>query len=325
MHCADPLSPVFDQPVVAGADVRRVVLRHLQQSELFRTYQQAFQAATGLPLVFREAGSLRTPLEGSAQLNPFCALMTRTNRTCSACLRMQQQVEMRATLEPETLECYAGLVETAVPVRVGDQVLGYLQTGQILFRTPSRARFKRLLPLIDGGRGGAARDELAVAYFQTRVIPRRQYQSIIQLLAIFAQHLSVVSNQVLLSKTTAEPASIAKGRLFIAAHSGEALCLTDVARACSMSACHFCRVFKRATGLTFMEYLARARIEAVKLLLLDASTRVSEAAYAAGFQSLSQFNRVFRRVEGEAPTRYRERRHGLGGSVRRRAVAVVAA
>jgi AraC-like DNA-binding protein len=37
---------------------------------------------------------------------------------------------------------------------------------------------------------------------------------------------------------------------------------------------------------------------------------VSEAAYEAGFQSLSQFNRVFRRVAGEAPTAYRARLHG---------------
>jgi AraC-like DNA-binding protein len=38
--------------------------------------------------------------------------------------------------------------------------------------------------------------------------------------------------------------------------------------------------------------------------------RVSEAAYATGFQSLSQFNRVFRRVAGESPSVYRERLHG---------------
>ncbi|HWL17743.1 MAG TPA: helix-turn-helix domain-containing protein, partial [Opitutus sp.] len=35
-----------------------------------------------------------------------------------------------------------------------------------------------------------------------------------------------------------------------------------------------------------------------------------EAAYEAGFNSLSQFNRVFRRIAGEAPTAYRDRLHG---------------
>jgi AraC-like DNA-binding protein len=56
--------------------------------------------------------------------------------------------------------------------------------------------------------------------------------------------------------------------------------------------------------------LARVRVEKVKNLLLNPHKRVSEAAYEAGFQSLSQFNRVFRRIAGLSPTVYRERLHG---------------
>ena len=37
----------------------------------------------------------------------------------------------------------------------------------------------------------------------------------------------------------------------------------------------------------------------------------SEAAFEAGFQSLSQFNRVFRRIEGQAPSAYRDKLHGV--------------
>jgi AraC-like DNA-binding protein len=68
-------------------------------------------------------------------------------------------------------------------------------------------------------------------------------------------------------------------------------------------------MFKKSTGLTFTDYLARVRVEKVKNLLINPHKRVSEAAFEAGFQSLSQFNRVFRRITGEAPTAYRERIH----------------
>jgi AraC-like DNA-binding protein len=78
----------------------------------------------------------------------------------------------------------------------------------------------------------------------------------------------------------------------------------------NMSAFYFCKVFRKVTGVTFVEYLARLRVESVKTLLLDPHKRISEAAFEAGFQSLSQFNRVFRRVAGEAPTVYREKLHG---------------
>ena len=77
-----------------------------------------------------------------------------------------------------------------------------------------------------------------------------------------------------------------------------------------MSAFYFCKVFKSATGLTFTHYVARSRIERTKQMLLNPHTRISEAAYEAGFQSLSQFNRVFRRFAGESPTSYRARIHG---------------
>jgi AraC-like DNA-binding protein len=78
-----------------------------------------------------------------------------------------------------------------------------------------------------------------------------------------------------------------------------------------MSAFYFCKTFKKATGMTFTDYLARVRVEKVKNLLLNPHKRVSEAAYEVGFQSLSQFNRVFRRIAGEAPTTYRDRLHGV--------------
>jgi AraC-like DNA-binding protein len=118
-------------------------------------------------------------------------------------------------------------------------------------------------------------------------------------------------NQLMISESSAESPTIARVRTFILEHQTEGLRLGDVAHAVNMSAFYFCKVFKKATGLTFTQYLCRTRIELVKQILLNAETRVSEAAYAAGFQSLSQFNRAFRRVAGEAPSAYRERLHGL--------------
>jgi AraC-like DNA-binding protein len=51
--------------------------------------------------------------------------------------------------------------------------------------------------------------------------------------------------------------------------------------------------------------VSRARIEKAKNLLLNQNLRVSEIAYEVGFQSLTHFNRVFKKVIGQAPTEYR--------------------
>jgi hypothetical protein len=107
------------------------VVARLRSSEIFRDYQQAFQTATGLPLVLRAAGSFLAPMAGARNLNPLCALMAAKNKTCSACLQMQEQAEAAACSGAATTVCFAGLSESLVPIRIGLNVVAYLHTGQI--------------------------------------------------------------------------------------------------------------------------------------------------------------------------------------------------
>ena len=301
----------------APADSARNVMAHLRQSEIFRSYQQAYETATGLPVALRTAGSFQSPLHGSKQANAFCALMAKNNKTCAACLQLQQRVEEEATFGTRTLECFAGLSESAIPVRVGDRILGYLQTGQVFLSPPTKSRFRRAIAQLQGLVPGGVVRRLESAYFQTRVLARPQYESVVNLLSVFAQHLAALSNQVMVQEAAAENPVIVRARAYIAEHQAEDLSLEAVARAVHVSEFHFCKLFKRVTSLTFTDYLARVRVESVKQMLLDPHKRVSEAAFAAGFQSLSQFNRVFHRITGEAPRVYRERLQG--GHVTRQA------
>ncbi len=292
---------------------RREMVSQLQKSELYRDYQKAFEATTGLPLGIRAAESFRPPLHDSKQVNQFCTMMAATNKSCAACLRLQEQLAESATIEAKTLQCYAGLTESAVPIRVGENVLGYLQTGQILLQKPTARRFQKIATDLAFDRQTNAA-ELKDAYFKTRVVQKKQYDGVVRLLSIFAAYLSSRSNQLVTQEATAEAPVITRARVFIAEHFAEEIALTDVARAVNTSPFYFCKLFKQATGLTFTDYLARVRVETVKQILLNPHKRVSEAAYEAGFQSLSQFNRVFRRVAGESPSTYRDRLHGHNGS-----------
>jgi len=293
----------------------RELVAHLQRSDIYRTYEQAFQATTGLPLALRPAGSFHSPLQAAKNANPFCRLMAAANQSCAACLRLQQEAEEAPGAGARTLECYAGLSESAVPIRVGENIVAYLQTGQVLLHRPSHAQFRRTLRRLADLGLEASRAEIEKAYFDTRVVTRPQYDSILRLLEIFAEHLSTLTNQLMVRQAAAELPSVAKARSFIAEHQNEEISLGVVARAVNMSAFYFCKTFRKVTGVTFVDYLARLRIESVKNLLLDPHKRISEAAFEAGFQSLSQFNRVFRRIAGEAPTVYRDRLHGAAGGL----------
>lgn len=292
------------------ANRTREMVSHLQKSELYREYQEAYEATTGLPLEMRPAGSFQAALLNSRNTNPFCALMASRNKTCAACLMLQQKIEEAATLEPVTLECFAGFKESAVPVRIGETTIAYLHTGQILVNAPSERTFARVMQEAATAENPVDKAKLKAAYFKTRVLTKKHYDSMVRLVAIFAQHLSARSNQLAVQEATSEVPVVARARNYIATHLTEELSLVQVARAVNTSEFYFCKLFRKSTGLTFTDYVSRVRIEAVKHLLLNPHRRVSEAAYEAGFQSLSQFNRVFRRIAGESPSDYREKLHG---------------
>ena len=283
----------------------RALVEQLKRSDIYRDYAQAFREATGLPFNLRAIEAFDLPHHGDKNENPFCALMAQTNQSCAACLQLQRKVEVEAQLEPKTLKCFAGLCDSAVPVRVGENLVAFLQTGQILLHQPNAREFKKFTrELINYGVETDLK-RLEEAYFQTRVLQKKQYEAVLRLLTVFAQHLAALSNQLMVTAEQVESPLVSRAKLFITEHQDEEVSLRQVAAAVNTSAFYFCKVFKQATGLTFTDYLARTRIEKVKNLLLNPHKRISEVAYETGFQSLSQFNRVFRRVAGQSPTVWR--------------------
>src|SRR5258708_18736561 len=101
------------------------------------------------------------------------------------------------------------------------------------------------------------------------------------------------------------------------------LSLGGVAEAANISRHYVCKMFKKATGMNFIDYLSRVRVEKSKTLLLNPNTRISEAAFASGFQSMTNFNRAFRRIAGRSPTQFRESLPKLRRSVSRISAQVV--
>lgn len=86
---------------------------------------------------------------------------------------------------------------------------------------------------------------------------------------------------------------------------------SEVALVCEMSPSRFCREFKAAFGATFVEYLARHRVNEAKRLLGNRSMSITDVAAAVGFTDPSYFTRVFRKIVGSSPSEYREAPAGL--------------
>jgi AraC-like DNA-binding protein len=280
-------------------------IEKLTNSKIYQDYEAAFCETTRLPVSLRPVESWQLPHHSKRNENPFCSLMAQKSRSCSACLQTQQRLTGLAQSEAQTVTCAHGMSDTAVPVRMGDRAIGFLQTGQVFRKKPTEAQFERSAKLTAEWGVTVKREELKEAYFKTPVLSARQHGSVVNLLSIFAQHLSMISNQIVLQQQNAELPVVTRAKEFIRQNQSEELSLTKVAKAVNTSSFYFCKLFKKSTGLNFTDYVSRVRIEKAKNLLLNPNLRISEIAYEVGFQSLTHFNRVFKKIIGQAPTVYR--------------------
>jgi AraC-like DNA-binding protein/ligand-binding sensor protein len=294
-----------------GKDNRKLI-EALVQSPVFRNFERSFTEATGLAVALVPVESWHLTFCGHRKENGFCALLSACRRASAMCLETQEKLTAGATRMARTITCSAGLRETAVPVRVGDKLVGFLRTGQVFQSAPSAKEFQQLERLAKSWEIPQDGDTLRALYLKTPVVARKQYNAMAGLLDIFAEHLGVLSNQLLLQQSVINtgPTVIARARAFIEEHFAEPLSLKQVAAASFTSPFYFCKAFKRTTGLTFTAFVGRLRIEKAKNLLLNPNYRVSEIGFAVGFQSLTHFNRKFSQYVGQSPTNYRLRIQG---------------
>jgi AraC-like DNA-binding protein/ligand-binding sensor protein len=282
------------------------LIQRLGRSNLYNEFKQAFCISTGLPLTLRPVEFWQLAHRGQLNENPFCARIAQTNRGCAAYLEVEQSAVDAARTGPATVRCFANLCHTAVPVKLGERTIGFLQTGQVALESPSAPSFQAIARQLTDWGVPMDLKRLEDAYYRSSVLSQDQYAGLIRLLEIFGQQLSTLANRITIQDREAEPPIIRRAKAYIAGHCGDPVDLDEIARAMHVSTFYFCKMFKKATGLTFTDYLGRVRVEKAKNLLLNPHLRVSEIAYTVGFQSLTHFNRIFRKITGEAPTGFRD-------------------
>ena len=82
--------------------------------------------------------------------------------------------------------------------------------------------------------------------------------------------------------------------------------IKEVAKLSNLAPSAFCRHFKKMTKLTFIEFLNQYRInQSKKLLMLDKT--ITETCFESGFESLSYFNRTFKKITGGNPLQFKKR------------------
>jgi AraC-like DNA-binding protein len=85
--------------------------------------------------------------------------------------------------------------------------------------------------------------------------------------------------------------------------------VSDCAKQLGMSESRFSRLFRRATGNTFVDFVNRVRINRACQLLMESDRYITHICYEVGFNNVANFNRRFLEIKGMTPRDFR--RQGL--------------
>lgn len=261
-----------------------------------------FRAATGTTVEFVSALGQRV---GDHEVSPLCALLRNSTAGCRLCCATIQQVLERATTSAVQTRCDLGMCESAIPMRAGGQTLGYLLIGGYFLERPDQTEQNRIRHVME--RLGPPVDPATIRQACSRVplVDEARQAALIRILEFATRHLALEITDHLIAPPEQLPRLVRMvcdeaRRTF----KGE-VSLREMAKRAGVTTEHLCRVFHQATGLRFREYVGRLRAEYARDLLLSTDRSVTEIAFASGFQSVSQFNRVFRAIHGASPKRIR--------------------
>lgn len=300
-------------------------VNHVQAMTGMRLIRQAlaeFRGLTGLAVLLVPVPTPVRAVGFRRQENEFCFRLNRAHEAgCVDCRRAQQELFRRLSLKlrPQTVCCAGGLVQFAVPVIAGGEHVATVLGGKVFKRAAGGADFQTATARLRLRGTGKELESLRAAYLRSPVLSPAKLRAALRMLDVLAR----LFGEALTCRSTAfpvpDPPRLAQVKAYLAQHVGERLTTAQVAKTLNLSNAYFCRLFRRMTGLTFHAYLAQVRVEAAKQQLQNTFTPITEICYGTGFQSVSDFNRVFKTWVGCSPSQYRReaRRQTLDTEVRR--------
>ncbi len=287
--------------------IRRALYQKLRELPELLEFQRDFELLSGMKLAFLNELGLGDDLLRD-QL-PLCAEMNASEAGRAMCARSRHALLANTGDHSSCMLCDAGLSEAAIPLNISGIKAGYFMFGGTTPQPPNQQTIQKARHLLK--KNGIPIDDLDLETWlsQTPVMPSVTLDAYKRIVHLAAKQIALKVTDQLVDPEVAMPPSVIKACGYIRSRAlVDDINLAEVARHCCVSEGHLSRIFHHATGLTFREYLNQVRVERAKSLLLNSGKSVTEIAYESGFQSLSQFHRVFRKVYSSSPGEMRSRR-----------------
>jgi AraC-like DNA-binding protein len=279
----------------------------LARSQPVRDALSAFTTLAGMPVALVPPKAQADNRCAAPRLTPLCELITHNKKGKAACQTFVSglQGNLRRNSSSCVMQCFAGLTALAVPVIVNGKAVAALVSGGLLQREPGRENFDSCLRRLH--EAGVAIDAACArrAWCRTPVASLSRLQAARHLSGALAKHLGEIAGHCLLARRDDDPPCVVCAKALVVKHFGDMPVTRTAAREARVTEPYFCRMFKAATEVTFSEYVARYHVGRASELLHDPNLRITEVAFASGFQSIPHFNHTFKRYTGLSPNGYR--------------------
>ena len=97
---------------------------------------------------------------------------------------------------------------------------------------------------------------------------------------------------------------------YVKEHYMEDITLISISKIANLTPPSFCRLFKSRTKKHFVEYLCEVRISNACKYLMETDRSISEVAYICGYKTVSNFNKLFKKITGVTPQAYKKKTSG---------------
>lgn len=231
----------------------------------------------------------------------FCRMIKETKTGNLRCLESDKKICMacRASGEAQTHMCHAGLVDTAIPIKFKDTILGYIMFGQSSPEEDEKALEKRIKKL--SRELNIEENDLISSHHELTKYEPDVVDSAANILKMATRYLWLSDMIQISSDGLGE-----KIGEYIRENISEKITIEELCQKFSISKNKLYSLAKKTWGMTIGDYVSSQRIEYAKVLLTTTDMQISEICHAVGIVEYNYFIRLFKRQTGYTPLSYRK-------------------
>ena len=229
--------------------------------------------------------------------NFYCSFIQNTKKGKKACGYSDKVLleKCRETKEVQMHICHAGLIDAAAPILYEDTIIGYVIFGEMKSSTviPSLKKYIESM--------GLDFEQMEKFYGDIPLFDEDKIQSVSNIASMLAKYI-LLENMLKPDFDECVERAVA----FIEENLGEDISIRLITENINVSKSVLYKKFDSVFGTTVSEYINIKRIEKAEELLKTTDLSMEEISQAAGFSSAPYFGKVFKRLKGTTPLKYKK-------------------